>query len=605
MAEEHFYLIPSSKLRDMSEKLAFATFAEELAYELAEIGVRDAFLVTGGAIAPFTSALAAEGRIRMHYMLTEQSAGIAAEAYGYFDGHPALLIVTSGPGVTNALTPVAAAWTNSAPLIVISGQARSGDVELASKTQSRQIGNQHLRTDLLVSSIVKKFFEIKSPSDAAEIVSMLFWEATSNRPGPVWLSIPQDIQRGPCSSESLQPIFSAIPLFDKTKFSKIISENLSKSKSPAILVGAGARNGITEIKHFANTFHIPLLTTWPGMDLVTEDDLLYCGRPGSIPSTWAANFINVETDFLIVFGARLDLGQVGYNPGGFATNATVVRVDIDEEEFARIPSRDNWFNFCASVESSKSVLLELASLEHEIDFLDWWVKIDNWKKAYPRPKEIKQNFSDGVSSYQLIHGAAQAFSSKTIVTGSSGTCMEMLLQSWQVQNGQRVINSCGIGSMGFAIPAAIGVALKTDADQLICIESDGSATMNLQDLVTMKHLSTVFKVIVMDSSGYKSISLSQRRLNQFAHGNSEQTNLGLPDIEQIAQTIGFNTRTAATFDELQLALEWLVEQSESSLLVVKVSESEEALPRLISKPNAQGVMETPPMNVLFPENLSR
>ena len=128
--------------------------------------------------------------------------------------------------------------------------------------------------------------------------------------------------------------------------------------------------------------------------------------------------------------------------------------------------------------------------------------------------------------------------------------------------------------------------------------------MNLQDLVTMKHLSTVFKVIVMDSSGYKSISLSQRRLNQFAHGNSEKTNLGLPEIERIAQAIGFNTRTVATFDELQLALEWLVAQSESSLLVVKVSESEEALPRLISKPNSQGVMETPPMNVLFPENSS-
>ena len=127
----------------MREKQPFATFSDELASELADAGIEDAFLVTGGAIAPLTSAIAGQGRIRMHYMLTEQSAGIAAEAYGYFDNKPALLMVTSGPGVTNALTPVAAAWTNSSPVIVISGQARTGDVALAARTSSRQIGNQH------------------------------------------------------------------------------------------------------------------------------------------------------------------------------------------------------------------------------------------------------------------------------------------------------------------------------------------------------------------------------------------------------------------------------------------------------------------------------
>jgi acetolactate synthase-1/2/3 large subunit len=584
----------------MSVNQPFTTFSEELAHELADAGIEDAFVVTGGAIAPLTSALAEQNRIRMHYMLTEQSAGIAAEAYGYFDGKPALLIVTSGPGVTNALTPVAAAWANSSPVFVVSGQARTGDVGLASITKSRQIGNQHLRTDLLVNSIVKEFMELTAPSAPKEIVSALYSECITNRPGPIWLSIPQDIQRGPRSDNRLGLKFSTSKSFDRSLLRNKILSNLNSAKKPAILIGTGSRQGIAEIKQLAQKFRIPILTTWPGMDLINENDELYCGRPGSIPSTWAPNFINVETDFLMVFGARLDLGQVGYNPSGFAPHATVIRVDIDEEEFTRIPERSNWSNFCVSMEEAKSVIYDLSLLNIDLDLNEWWRSISEWKKSHPKPKDILQKFSDGISSYKLISQISSVFKGKNIVTGSSGTCMEMLLQSWEVQDGQRIINSCGIGSMGFAIPAAIGISIKTRNGEVICIESDGSFAMNLQDLVTMKGLDSLFKVIVLDSSGYKSISLSQTRLNQFAHGNSYETELRLPDIAEIAKTIGFQSKVIQHDDEIQSALEWLNGQSDSAILVAKVSQIEDALPRLVSKANSKGVLETPPMYDLYP-----
>ena len=584
----------------MREKQPFATFSDELASELADAGIEDAFLVTGGAIAPLTSAIAGQGRIRMHYMLTEQSAGIAAEAYGYFDNKPALLMVTSGPGVTNALTPVAAAWTNSSPVIVISGQARTGDVALAARTSSRQIGNQHLRTDLLVSSIVKKFIELNAPSKAKEIVTTLHRESISSRPGPVWLSIPQDIQRGPCSQNRLGLEISLSKKSDSSLLRDKILTNLKSAKKPAILVGNGSRQGIMEIKEFARKFQIPILTTWPGMDLIEDNNHLYCGRPGAIPSSWAPNLINVETDFLMVFGARLDLGQVGYNPSRFAPNATVVRVDIDDDEFARIPGRADWSNFCVSMHEVKSVINDLSQVNLNLNFTLWWETIYNWKKSYPKPKDIPQKFSDGISSYELISQVSRVFNDKNIVTGSSGTCMEMLLQSWEIQDGQRVINSCGIGSMGFAIPAAIGVAIKTGNEEVVCIESDGSFAMNLQDLVTMKGLNSLFKVIVMDSSGYKSISLSQERLSQFPHGNSNETNLGLPEIDKVARAIGFESRIIHLDEEISGALEWLDSQMESAILVAKVSRNEDALPRLISRPNPLGIMETPDMNILSP-----
>jgi acetolactate synthase-1/2/3 large subunit len=291
---------------------------------------------------------------------------------------------------------------------------------------------------------------------------------------------------------------------------------------------------------------------------------------------------------------------VGYNPSGFAPNATVIRVDIDKEEFARIPERLNWHNFCVSIRELNGVFQNLTKTDMPLDTDNWWEKISVWKNSYPIPKEITQEFSDGISSYQVISQASVAFEGKNIVTGSSGTCMEMLLQSWQVQDGQRIINSCGIGSMGFAVPAAIGVSVKTGNGEVICIESDGSFAMNLQDLVTMKETNSLFKVIVMDSSGYKSISLSQGRLNQYAHGNSFETQLRLPDIHKVAESIGFQTKTVDKAENLPAAISWLKDATSSSILILKVSEREDALPRLISRPNALGVMETPPMNELTP-----
>lgn len=583
----------------MSER--FKTLSQELAHEFAEAGVTDAFLVTGGAIAPFTSAIAEQGRIRMHFMLTEQSAGIAAEAYGYLDLRPALLVITSGPGVTNALTPVAAAWTNSSPVIVVSGQARSSDVALSQNSSSRQVGSQHLRTDQLVGSIVKRFIELKEANASKSLISRLIKDSTEGRPGPVWLSIPQDLQRGFCSAKELSLVpLDVPPLFNSIEFKELVKGYLSKSKAPSILVGAGARFAFPQILKFAEKFQIPILTTWPAMDLIHGNHPLYCGRPGSIPSTWLPNLINVETDFLLVFGARLDLGQVGYNPEKFALNANVIRVDVDSEEFTRIPVRHNWHNIHADIEQVVQPLLEMSLTANVSNFGSWWEQIHNWKERYPKPAQIPQEFSDGVSSYQLISHASQIFKDRTIVTGSSGTCMEMLLQAWSVHDNQRIVNSCGIGSMGFAIAAAIGVATKTNAEDLICVESDGSLAMNLQDLSTMLNMVTKFKVIVMDSAGYKSIALSQKRLNQVQHGNHMVTGLSLPDLYSIAKEMGFQVKTVDSDSQLQAQLSWLNACESSALLIVRVSAEEEALPRLISKPNAEGIMVTPEMQNLSP-----
>jgi acetolactate synthase-1/2/3 large subunit len=585
----------------MTSSSAHNTFAEALADAFANAGIKDAFLVTGGAIAPFTSALASQGRIKLHYMLTEQSAGIAAEAYGYTDGFPALLIVTSGPGVTNALTPVAAAWTNSAPMIVVSGQARSIDVSQSKNSDLRQVGNQHIRTDLIVSSLVKYFVEPNAPMDSNNLVSTLLSSSIKGRQGPVWLSLPQDIQRAPISNSPL--ILEDLPeeVRDNLEDLEISIQNvLSGSSKPAILLGAGSRSVANQVIKFAEKLKIPILTTWPAMDLIPSNHELYCGKPGAIPSAWLPNFVNHETDFLLILGARLDVGQVAYNPNTYAPNATVIRVDVDSSEFERIPARESWKNFEIDLLDTQNLFERLVYSATAKDFQTWWLQIDIWRSQYASAGSISQELTDGISTYGLIDEASQVFSKNTIVTGSSGTCIEMLLQSWKTQPGQRIINSCGIGSMGFALSAAYGVAIKNDLDEVLCIESDGSLAMNIQDFTQLANCKTVFKIIVLDSSGYKSIGLSQARLNQFSHGHNHKTNLELPNIQAIAEASDFETRTIENENEVNNGIEWLAACTNSAILIAKVSSAEEAIPRLVSKPNNEGVMVTPPMIELWP-----
>lgn len=577
------------------------SFAEDLAHEFAELGIRDAFVVTGGAIAPFTSAVAQQGRIKLHYMLTEQSAGIAAEAYGYIGGIPALLIVTSGPGVTNALTPVAAAWTNSAPVIVISGQARSSDVVKSKESGLRQVGNQHIRTDLIVTPLVKFFFEPTEPINGKTLASTLLSSARGGRQGPVWLSLPQDVQRAPSSKNEIAfDLPSKSDTHGINQFESEVRHALSISNKPAILLGAGCRKIAKVILEFAEKFRIPVLTTWPAMDLLPSNHALNCGKPGAIPSGLLPNFVNHETDFLLVLGARLDVGQIAYNPNTYAPNAHVIRVDVDPSEFERIPLREKWRNFEIDLAAAEEIFHSLMKSVEVNDLTEWWDQIGIWGSSKAKAGSIPQELGKQISTYALLKATSDAFPKSTIVTGSSGTCIEMLLQSWDTKSGQRIVNSCGIGSMGFALAGAYGVSVKQNLAEILCIESDGSLAMNIQDFTQLSNSETIFKVIVLDSSGYKSIGLSQSRLNQYPHGHNRETYLGLPNIQDVATSMGFATKLIEFDSDVTEGIHWLSEADHSAILVAKVSAIEEAIPRLISKPNSQGVMVTPPMTDLWP-----
>lgn len=576
-----------------------SNFAEDLVAAFAGRGIKDAFIVTGGAVGPVTNALANSNSITCHYMLNEQSAAIAAESYGYVDGKPALLVVTSGPGVTNALTGVAAAFTNSSPLIVISGQARAQDVSKALASENRQIGNQHLNTRGLVGPIVKGFIEPLSAVSVGPLVDSTLELATGNRPGPVWLSVPQDVQRGFIDSTSPHQILDIYEIAPEISMAEIhsIREGVFSAKRPLLLIGNGARAGIEGILRFARSLSVPIMTTWPGLDLLEETDPLYVGRPGSIPSGWMPNILLEECDLLVVIGARMDLAQVGYNPSEFAKQAKMIRIEIDSHENFRIEDHPNQETLNRNSAGFNSYS---EPFEKKYSQNSWMDRIQNLRKL-PSAGEIKQRIEDGMSTYSVVRKLSERLRGFKIVTGSSGTCIEMLLQSWRVSEGQRLINSCGLGSMGFGVAATLGVLAKSANENVACIESDGSLLINLQDLVSASNLKIGFPIFVLNSYGYKSISLSQRRQGLAEHGSSPNSGLDLLSLNDGEELLGIPVKVVMKEEDISSAIEWAVTGSKTKLVSFRVSVAEEALPRLMTVVDpATGKLVTPKMSQLHP-----
>jgi acetolactate synthase-1/2/3 large subunit len=567
-----------------------------IADELHRFGVTDIFCVVGGAIAPLTEVFAQDSRFEVHYLLHEQSAGIAAESYCATSGKSAVLLVTSGPGSTNAMTPLVAAWTNSSPVIILAGQVRSLDVQLAGN--NRQWGSQHIDSIAMVSPFTKVARRIDADSVQAHFPQDLRL-STSGRPGPVWFEIPSDVQRSNARQIYRTELTSnQVDIGNIVKFIKVLDDAAKHSKKPLVLMGNGCRSSLNEVLHFVRKLNWPVQLTWPALDFITIDDDLYVGRPGSI-STWGANLTIQNADLVLILGARLDWGQVAFRPENFAHNAKLFRVEVDAEELRRIPA-PNVVDACTSIADFLNAAdnSDLALNASKVDVTPWRNQVAQWKTKL-NDFGSKLPTSD-LSMYELIECiSSQSSRFETVVSGSSGTCTEQVMQAFAPMKNQRVVNSGGLGSMGFGLAGAIGAHYATKKP-VLCLESDGSFAMNPQDLAYISRNNLPIRVLIMDSLGYKSILLSQRRGEYHLAGIDEETGLNLLDPILVANAMGMTGEKVSISDNWRTRITNFLSATSPQLMQVIVSRDEEAAPRVISKPNAEGRMETAKLDDLWP-----
>ena len=300
-------------------------------------GVKDIFMLSGGFCLPLVDSV---GKSNINHIcnLHEQAAAIGAEAYAQYKETPGVVLVTAGPGGTNTITGVVSAWLDSIPMIILSGQVQRKDIK--GKRKVRQIGFQEVDIVSIVKDITKCAVTVTDPKDIKCVMESAWYEATTGRPGPVWIDVPLDVQSAQIAVDSLRS-FKPELKEDRTeelkeKVSKIY-ELINSSKRPIIMVGNGVRlsGAKEEFLELASRLNIPVLTTWKSIDFMSENHPLYVGRPGVIGQR-GANFSQQNCDLFISIGARLDPGQTAFNHENFARKAKKVIIDIDRSEIDKM-----------------------------------------------------------------------------------------------------------------------------------------------------------------------------------------------------------------------------------------------------------------------------
>ena len=304
---------------------------------VADAGVRHVFYLPGGGAMHLVDSLGRSDRLEPVLMLHEQAAAIAAEAYARVTGNLGAVLVTTGPGGTNALTGVAGAWIESTPMLVVSGQVKRAD--LMGDRGVRQFGPQEVDIIRVAGPITKAAVQLVDPGQARPSVEGLLHTARDGRPGPVWLDVPLDVQAAQIEPAAQEP-FDAPPKAspDADSIAARIIDELERAKRPVILAGNGVRlaKAVEQLREVVERSGVPLLTSRRnGIDMLPADHPLYFGRPGSMAPRYA-NWALQTADLIVIIGCRLDPVQVAYDWAGFGRNARKVMVDIDEHEIAKI-----------------------------------------------------------------------------------------------------------------------------------------------------------------------------------------------------------------------------------------------------------------------------
>lgn len=559
-------------------------------------GVKDAFMLSGGGCMHLVDSL---GRSGINYVccLHEQAVGIAAVAYSQYVNDLGVALVTTGPGGTNAVTAVAGAWTDSVPLIMLSGQVKRSD--LSSRVGTRTLGFQEIDIVSVVSSITKYAVTIDDPKKIKYHLDKAVFLATHGRPGPVWIDIPLDVQASVIDENDLESFSGDENEKDISAEVKMTIDLLKNSERPVILAGHGIRlsNAYENFMKLVRKLEIPVMTTWKAADFMSDDDPLYFGRPGASGQR-GANLIFQNCDLLISIGARMDFGQIGYEHKTFARCAKKIFVDTDPQELKK-------FGFAVDVPVCADAGKFIDSLLHSNvpvrDIKDWRERCRHWNDKYPTIRKEHFEVHDGISTYALTDLLSEKMTENYVFSpSSSGAGAEIPMQSIRVRNNIRMVNTPGLGSMGFCIPTVLGLAVAS-GKKIICTTGDGGFQMNIQDLETIKRLNLPVMFFVLNNNGYGSIMNTQRtHFSGNFVGSNPESGVTLPSLKKVAEAYSFRYEKFAEFSELKKKIGPIMDCDGPAIYEIMVSKSETTQPRTSSKMDKDGVMRSQPLENMWP-----
>ncbi len=577
---------------------------------VADLGIKHVFLVPGGGAMHLNDSLSRRGDIEWVCNLHEQASAIAAENYSKATNHLGAALVTTGPGATNAITGLVGAWLDSTPCLFISGQVKRADRMYDADGVPlgvRQVGVQEVDIVPIVQSVTKYAVTITDPQSIRYHLEKAAYLAVTGRPGPVWIDIPLDVQAYPIDTEKL-PGFdrpeAATPEHD-ADLDRWVSDTilaLNRATRPLLLVGNGIRlsRAEAEYRELLDVLGIPVETTWLAIDLIGDDHPLFAGRPGSIAPR-GANFAIQNCDFLLAIGARLDRVITGFNPDNFARHAHKVVVDIDPPELKKFGDSVQT-KACVDAGVFMRALLARRSEIRPVNRLEWKKQCAAWKSKYPLVLPEHRQPEGPISVYHLADVLSDALrADDLIVSGSSGSGIELFLLALRVKDGQRVFHTTALGAMGFGIAASIGACLGGGRRRTVCVDGDGGFQFNIQELETVARLRLPITFFVLNNDGYASIRASQTAFfGEPRIGCDRRTGQSLPDLGSVARAYGLPTDVIRDQSHLRAEIDRVLSRPGPLVCDVHVILDEVRQPRLSSVQRADGSFVSKPLEDLWP-----
>lgn len=551
---------------------------------LEKLGVDVVFAYPGGQSIDLHDAFSKSKQIRTILPRHEQACGFMAQGYARTTGKVGVCMTTSGPGAMNVLTALADAYMDSIPIVVITGQVFQSFIGKSAFQETDVFG--------MTLPIVKHSYLVLDPNDLTRVIKEAFKVATHGRPGPVLIDIPKDVQLAQIvpnfDVEPDLPGLAPLPKASDEDIKKILFM-LASSKRPVIYAGGGVvSSGAAELlNEFSELTGVPVATTLMGLGMTNpfEDKNLYWfGMHG----TYAGNSAVCNSDLLLTFGARFDDRITGV-VSKFATNARIVHIDIDPSEHGKN------INVAMAVHADvKDVLEKLIAEVKKPDFKkpdlkDWICQIMRWKAEYPYPfaNPVREKFITAAEAVSTLYKISDG---EPFITTGVGQHQMWAPQQFIFKRPRQFVSSLGAGTMGFGLPAALGVKTAHPEAEVIDIDGDGSFQMNIQEMATSVMENLPVKVMLLNN---QYLGMVMQWQDMFYAGNHANTNLSkdpkhlgspenpdaiYPDYIKIAEGYGWKARRVFKKQELQDAIEEMLNSKTSFLLEVVIPHDEHVLP---------------------------
>lgn len=572
--------------------------ADYIADFMIKKGITQVFSVVGGGSMFLNDAFGNCEGLHVTYNHHEQACAMAAEGYYKASGKLAGICVTTGPGGTNAITGVLGAYQDSIPLFIVSGQVRYATTVESTGLNLRQFGGQEHQITDTIRNVTKYACMIRSANEIKIELEKAYQEATTGRPGPVWIDVPLDIQGKEIEIDELPEAKIQNQIVEPRDYIQQIEQEIRQSKRPLFIIGSaihvvGRQNEFIELME---RYQIPVAFPLTVPDIVPEVHPLNAGCYGGVGSR-TGNFAVQNADLLVVFGSRMSFGNTGFNFAMFSPNSRKVVIDIDEaEQEKQTIHRD--LKVVADVGRIIDGMLksEIMPFNNENHWLDYILELKNKYPVY----QNKFKHSDRINPYYFSEKLFAKQDKNTVIVLGNSSGLDTILQRGIKEAGAKIVLNRNCGSMGYCLPAGIG-AYEAVKRPIYVVTGDGCIMMNIQELATISYHKMPIKIFIYNNGGYGGVVSTQTNFFQDRLcGCNEESGIWIPKFGKIAEAFEIDYRLLENHSQLDEQFDQIMSEQGPMIIEIMQDLEQGIEPVVTSKKDESGNIVSTAIDDTYP-----